>query len=80
MDFSICCSCKQLNATIRKGIWSSCSFFCYHCYKCNFLPGVEIYNETLIDKGTIVIKAVNQYEVVVGNPAKAKGDVRSIID
>ncbi len=44
------------------------------------LPGVEICNDALIGAGAIVTKDVHEYEVVVGNPAKVKGDVRDITD
>lgn len=42
------------------------------------LPGIEVKNDALIGAGTIVTKDVNEFEVVVGNPGKVKGDVRNI--
>ncbi len=42
------------------------------------LPGVEIQNDSLIGAGTTVIRDVDRYQVVVGNPGKAKGDIREI--
>lgn len=42
------------------------------------LPGVEIHNDALVGAGAIVTKDVDMYEVVFGNPAKTKGDVRDI--
>lgn len=42
------------------------------------LPGVEIMGDSLVGAGTVVNKDVAQYSVVVGNPGKEKGDVRSI--
>ena len=44
------------------------------------LPGVEVKNDALVGAGTIVTKDVNEYEVVVGNPGKVRGDVRNIKD
>lgn len=44
------------------------------------LPGVEVKNDALIGAGAIVTKDVNEYEVVVGNPGKVRGDVRNIND
>ena len=44
------------------------------------LPGIQVHNDALIGAGSIVTKNVNQYEVVVGNPARVKGDVRDIKD
>lgn len=44
------------------------------------LPGVEVMNDALIGAGAIVTKKVNEYEVILGNPGKAKGDVRNIKD
>lgn len=42
------------------------------------LPGLEIYQDTLVGAGTMVTKNVERYKVVVGNPGKVKGDIRKV--
>lgn len=42
------------------------------------LPGIEIASDSLIGAGTVVNKNVEKYQVVVGNPGKAKADIRNI--
>lgn len=44
------------------------------------LPGVEVKSDSLIGAGTVVTRDVNEFEVVVGNPGKVKGDIRTIKD
>lgn len=42
------------------------------------LPGIEIYEDSLVAAGTTVTKDVPQYAVVGGNPARQISDVRNI--
>lgn len=42
------------------------------------MPGLTIGTDSLIGAGAIVTKSVNQYEVVVGNPAKVITDIRNV--
>lgn len=42
------------------------------------LPGVEVYEDSLIGACSIVTKDVSKYAVVVGNPAKQVSDIRKI--
>ena len=42
------------------------------------MPGLDIGQDSLVGAGAIVTKPVNNYCVVVGNPAKTISDVRSI--
>lgn len=44
------------------------------------LPGIEIESDSLVGAGAVVNRNVEQYSVVVGNPAKNKGDIREIIN
>lgn len=44
------------------------------------LPGIEIQGDSLIGAGAVVNRDVDRYQVVVGNPGKAKGDIRDIIN
>lgn len=44
------------------------------------LPGVTIGRESLVGAGSVVTKDVNSSKVVVGNPAKEKGDLNKIKD
>ncbi len=42
------------------------------------LPGIKVHSDSLIGAGAIVTKDVEEFAVVVGNPAKKMGDVRNI--
>lgn len=42
------------------------------------MPGIDIQQDALVAAGCIVTKNVEPYSVVVGNPGKHRGDVRSI--
>ena len=42
------------------------------------LPGVDIQGDSLIGAGTVVVRDVEKYQVVVGNPGKVRGDIRNI--
>lgn len=42
------------------------------------MPGIEIGQDSLVGAGSIVTKSVEEYSVVVGNPARVVGDVRKI--
>lgn len=42
------------------------------------MPGIEIGQDALVAAGCIVTKNVDAYAVVMGNPGKAKADVRTI--
>lgn len=42
------------------------------------MPGIEIGQDALVAAGCVVTKDVVPYTVVMGNPGKAKGDVRDI--
>lgn len=42
------------------------------------MPGIEVGQDSLIGAGAVVTKNVNDYSVVVGNPAKCAGDIREI--
>lgn len=41
------------------------------------LPGIKIGNHALIGAGTVVVKDVPEYAVVVGNPGNIIGDIRN---
>ena len=42
------------------------------------MPGLTIGTDSLVGAGAIVTRSVNQYEVVVGNPAKPITDIRNV--
>ena len=42
------------------------------------LPGVTIQQDALVGAGAVVTKDVGQYEIVYGNPARVRGDVREL--
>lgn len=44
------------------------------------LPGVTIHQDALVGAGAVVTRDVRRYEIVVGNPARVRGDVREIVD
>lgn len=43
------------------------------------MPGIDIGQDSLVAAGCIVTKNVDPYAVVMGNPGKAKADVRDVI-
>jgi serine acetyltransferase len=43
------------------------------------LPGVTIGKHCLIGASSVVTKDVKDYSVSIGNPAKYKGDIRTVI-
>ena len=42
------------------------------------LPGVSIGNGALVSAGSIVNRAVNDFEIVAGNPAKVIGNTKDL--
>jgi acetyltransferase-like isoleucine patch superfamily enzyme len=44
------------------------------------LPGVKIGQEALIGAGSVVVKDVDKFQVMVGNPARLLSDVRNIAE
>ena len=42
-------------------------------------PGVNIGHDALVGLGAVVIKDVEPYAIVVGNPARVVGDTRSLV-
>ena len=42
------------------------------------LPGIEIKSDALVGAGSVVNRDVEQYSVVVGNPAKPRLDIRDM--
>lgn len=42
------------------------------------MPGITVGKDSLVGAGAIVTKNVNEYEVVVGNPAKPITDIRNV--
>lgn len=42
------------------------------------LPGIKIGKHALIGAGTVVVRNVQEYEIIIGNPGKKIGDIRKI--
>ena len=42
------------------------------------LPGIKIGKHALIGAGTVVVRNVQEYEIVIGNPGKKNGDLRNL--
>ena len=44
------------------------------------LPGIKVSKHALIGAGTVVVKDVPDYAIIIGNPGKIIGDLRNLED